>query len=115
MGVARVARVAVIYRVARVARVAKKNGGKNMSELIEVTGYLSGSKMRKIDTENHTEDKDVFIDSMLNEVIRQGGEPIYETYRIFNLNGGIYGTILVNTELISDNELNVPILNLEEE
>ena len=86
---------------------------KKIKEVMEVTGYLSGSQMRDKDSENHEHDEDFFIDSMLNKLIECGGKPIYETYRIFKVNERVYGTILVDFTEIDQDAGDVPILNLE--
>lgn len=82
-------------------------------KIVECTGYLSGSKVTDSDMKHNREEEYCF-DTILNKLMEKGALPLFETYRVFEIHGRVYGSILVDETHVVDENFSVPILNLEE-
>lgn len=86
----------------------------NKLETVAVcTGYLPGSKLNKYDCMYDREEKYSF-DNILIKQLKHGAVPIWETYRVFVVDGMVFGTVIVDTSKV-DEDWSMPILTLEYE
>jgi hypothetical protein len=81
-----------------------------MKEYAECTGYLKGSKIGENDAKFNREEEHSF-DRMINEQVKFGAIPRWETFRVFSINGMVFGTIIIDISDTSD-DWHLNIVNL---
>lgn len=80
-------------------------------EYLMIVGYVPGSMMNVYDEAFNREEEHEFP-HILNNAINGGAKVLWDTYKIFKVNGMVFASVLINTEAMD--ELDIPIMSFDE-